>query len=84
MEVSLHGLQKNLIEDYQRLVKLLNKQVRPGEDQIKINGYTLQNVVSDLHNSIVTVACLIDPDTGKSFLDDKTPPLLTFEMYPES
>lgn len=84
MDVSLNGLQRNLIEDYQRLVKMLNKAIKPGEDYIKINGDSLERVVGDLHNSIVTVACLIDPDTGKSFLDGDAPPLLMFEMEPES
>ena len=83
MKVSLIDVQKNLIEDYQYLVKMLNKAVKPGEDYIKVDGHRLEQALGNLHNSVVTVGCLMDPDTGESYLDGDKPPILTFEMEPE-
>lgn len=73
MNVSINGLQASLFASSNKLNKFL-QQSNPDEMyQLKINdAYRLQEIVNELTNDIVMACAIIDPETGKSFLDDET------------
>ena len=54
MEVSMDGLRKRLIEDYNLLVKRLNESI--DDDEIQIKAYSIQRQLDGIRNAIVVLA----------------------------
>jgi len=73
MNVSLNGLQASLYASSNKLNKFLQEYEPDEMYQLKIHdAYRLQEIVNELTNHIVMACAIIDPKTGKSFLDDET------------
>lgn len=76
MNINLKGLQENLVEEYNEVVIFLKKGREHGE--VFVDGYQLEKLMRELHNSIVFVAGINDPETGDSYLDDAEVKVISF------
>lgn len=70
MDIDLFSLQKQTIESYNRLIRFLKRcNKNPGSGYVQVNGNELEKHLELLHGNLAFVGSIIDPDTGKSFLD---------------
>ena len=71
MEVNFDGLRKHLINDYNFLVKKLNRSNKDGE--ITIESSDIERDLDGLRNGLVTLAFMYqDGEGGFNQLDDET------------
>lgn len=79
MEISMDGLRKRLIEDYNLLVKRLNESI--DDDEIQIKAYSIQRQLDGIRNAIVVLAFSYD-ENDKEFnsMDENT----HFETFNEA
>lgn len=71
MEVNFDGLRKHLINDYNLLVKKLNRSNKDGE--ITIESSDIERDLDGLRNGLVTLAFMYqDGEGGFNQLDDET------------
>ena len=82
MNVSLNGLQRNVVESFSEVIGLIKRSKRSNHADYIIDAYELQYAINALRTDVVMLACIIDPDTDKSFLngdDGPTVPYLEFD-----
>ena len=75
MEVSMDGLRKRLIADYNSLTEKLNSKIDTGswDSDICIDPDYIQREMDGIRNAIVTLAfCYIDGEDGFQELDENT------------
>lgn len=76
MEVSMDGLRKRMIADYNSLTKKLNKSIKEYDtfgDEIVIDPETIRDELEGIRNGLITLAfCYIDGPGGFSELDENT------------
>ncbi|MFY8160491.1 MAG: hypothetical protein ACOVNU_04115 [Candidatus Kapaibacteriota bacterium] len=71
MEISMDGLRKRLIEDYNLLVKRLNESI--DDDEIQIKAYSIQRQLDGIRNAIVVLAFMYDKnDKEFNSMDENT------------
>jgi hypothetical protein len=76
LPVSLNELQDDLAASYMALVDELQERADnqtwniAKDDRIRIAGSTTEDLMSDLHNSVIMILALVDPETGKHSLPD--------------
>ncbi len=71
MNLSLNGLQENTIEAYNDLVEYLNKN-KPNENGfVQIDSSKMDYLLRSLHNNLVYLGGVIDPETQKSIFEGK-------------
>ena len=83
MNLSLNGLQRNTVESFSELIDLVKKSKRTVHEDIMIDAYEMQEVLESLRTDVVCLAAIIDPDTGKSYLDDESATIPAFEAEEE-
>lgn len=84
MDINLFSLQKQTIESYNNLVYFLKRCNTNRESGfVKVSGDQLEKYLQDLHNNLAFVGSLIDPETGKAFLDGEKVLMDYFEFEPE-
>jgi hypothetical protein len=73
MEVSMDGLRKHLISNYNSLTKKLNRAYDVDDDLIKIEPCDIMREMEGIKNSIVTLAfSYIEGNDGFKELDENT------------
>ena len=76
MTVSMDGLRKRLIADYNSLTRKLNKSVKKYDsfsDEITISPEEISREMDGIRNALVTLAfCYIEGEEGFSELDENT------------
>jgi hypothetical protein len=75
MNVSMDGLRKRLVSDYNSLTRKLNKGVKDDSwnSEIVINPESIQREMEGLRNAIITLAfCSMGGDGGFQELDENT------------
>jgi hypothetical protein len=75
MEVSMDGLRKRMIADYNSLTKKLNKNIKDKswDPHITIDPETIRDELEGIRNGLITLAfCYIDGPGGFSELDENT------------
>lgn len=76
MEVSMDGLRKRMIADYNSLTRKLNKACKEGDtfdSEITISPEVIRDEMEGIRNGLVTLAfCYIDGPGGFSELDENT------------
>lgn len=70
-EISLIGLQNNLIADFNNLIALLKNSAQ-SDGSIIIDANELEEAIKEIREDITFVAAIIDPDTQKSLLDNES------------
>ena len=84
MDINLFGLQKQTIESYNSLVYFLKRcNTNPESGFVKVDGEQLERYLEAIHNNLAFVGSLIDPDTGKAFLDGEKVLMDCFVFEPE-
>lgn len=72
MEVNFDGLRKHLINDYNSLVRILNREVN-GDNEITIDPQDIQRQLDGIRTGLVALAFTYqDGEDGFSCLDDDT------------
>ena len=75
MNVSMDGLRKKLVSDYNSLTRKLNKSVKDDSwnSEIIINPESIQREMEGLKNALVTLAfCYIEGEEGFKEMDEDT------------
>jgi hypothetical protein len=76
MEVSMDGLRKRMVKNYNSLVEKLNQKI--DGDDITIEHYEIQDELDSLRNCIITLAFTsMDGEGGWKEMDENT----TFEIF---
>jgi hypothetical protein len=78
MNVSLNGLQRNAVESFTELVNLIKKSRKTDHDDYIIDRWVLEKAIDSLRDDIIILACIIDPDTDKAFLDGDDGPKVPY------
>ena len=87
MTVSMNGLRRNLINDYNKVVRKLNEYVTDNltEHEAEEVHQVLDDAFGQLRQDIGSLCCVYDPDGGDKFTDmsDKIDSLEDFEEFGE-
>jgi hypothetical protein len=76
MEVSMDGLRKRMVKNYNSLVEKLNQKI--DGDDITIEHYEIQDELDSLRNCIITLAFTsMEGEGGWKEMDENT----TFEIF---
>lgn len=81
MRINLYNLQKETIEDYNRVVKLLQKADKDEESGIMtLDGYELERLMRNLHNDLAFVGSMIEKEGDTAYLNGDGPKMLSFHF----
>ena len=71
MEISLIGLQNNIVTDFNNLIRLIKNSAQ-SNDSIIIDANELEEAIKEMREDIMFIAAIIDPDTQESLLDNES------------
>lgn len=81
MKVNLLGLQNSAIESINNLQDVLDRQTCINHEFVRVPIDELEKAFNELRNDLVLLAGLIDPETGKSALDNENVKIRELDYY---
>lgn len=71
MQADFNGLRKNMVDSFNTLVTELENTGTTSQSFLLVNPYVIERILNSLRTDIVFICGIINPEDGKSILDDE-------------